>query len=86
MTKTSLTVATAYVMQKVPYVFPVLGGRKVEHLEQNLEALDISLSPEHIAYLESILPFDAGFPQTAFVSATFRCMCVKEEITDDSNL
>ena len=55
-------------MQKVPYVFPILGGRKVEHLYQNLEALDISLTPEHIAYLESILPFDLGFPYTGFVS------------------
>lgn len=54
-------------MQKVPYVFPILGGRKVEHLLQNIEALEISLTPEHIAYLESILPFDLGFPQTAFV-------------------
>lgn len=25
-------VAIAYVMQKVPYVFPIIGGRKVEHL------------------------------------------------------
>lgn len=57
-------------MQKVPYVFPILGGRKVEHLYQNLEALDISLTPEHIAYLESILPFDLGFPYTGFVSNT----------------
>ncbi|TCD65738.1 hypothetical protein EIP91_002267 [Steccherinum ochraceum] len=60
------SVATAYVMQKVPYVFPILGGRKVEHLMQNLEALDISLTPEHIAYLESVLPFDVGFPQGTF--------------------
>ncbi|TCD65718.1 hypothetical protein EIP91_002294 [Steccherinum ochraceum] len=60
------SVATAYVMQKVPFVFPILGGRKVEHLEENLEALEISLTPEHIAYLESILPFDLGFPYTSF--------------------
>ncbi|THH32098.1 hypothetical protein EUX98_g2127 [Antrodiella citrinella] len=60
------SVATAYVMQKVPYVFPILGGRKVEHLLQNIEALEISLTPEHIAYLESILPFDLGFPSSAF--------------------
>ncbi|KAH8101113.1 Aldo/keto reductase [Cristinia sonorae] len=60
------SVATAYVMQKVPYVFPILGGRKVEHLMDNIEALDISLTPEHIAYLESVLPFDVGFPQSSF--------------------
>lgn len=55
-------------MQKVPYVFPVLGGRKVEHLMENVEALEISLTPEHITFLESVLPFDVGFPQSAFVS------------------
>lgn len=33
----------------------------------NLEALDIALTPEHIKYLESILPFDPGFPITMIV-------------------
>ncbi|KAL5520573.1 hypothetical protein ACEPAG_9797 [Sanghuangporus baumii] len=55
-------VAIAYVMQKTPYVFPIIGGRKVEHLMANIEALKISLSNEQIKYLESILPFDPGFP------------------------
>ncbi|KAJ7235304.1 NADP-dependent oxidoreductase domain-containing protein [Mycena haematopus] len=60
---TSLTaVAIAYVMAKVPYCFPIVGGRKVEHLISNLEALDISLSSEQIAFLESVIPFDPGFP------------------------
>ncbi|CAK5281945.1 unnamed protein product [Mycena citricolor] len=58
------SVAIAYLMQKVPYVFPIIGGRKVEHLLANVEALDVVLSPEQIAYLESILPFDPGFPST----------------------
>ncbi|EGO23741.1 hypothetical protein SERLADRAFT_470037 [Serpula lacrymans var. lacrymans S7.9] len=57
-------VAIAYVMQKTPYVFPIIGGRKIEQLEANIEALAISLSPDQIAYLESILPFDPGFPNT----------------------
>ncbi|EGO23744.1 hypothetical protein SERLADRAFT_470040 [Serpula lacrymans var. lacrymans S7.9] len=57
-------VAIAYVMQKTPYVFPIIGGRKIEQLEANIEALEISLSPDQIAYLESILPFDPGFPNT----------------------
>ncbi|KAL5498134.1 AAD14_4 [Sanghuangporus vaninii] len=55
-------VAIAYVMQKTPYVFPIIGGRKVEHLMANIEALKISLSDEQIKYIESILPFDPGFP------------------------
>lgn len=65
------TVAIAYLMQKTPYVFPIVGGRKVEHLIQNLEALDISLSDEQIKYLESIVPFDLGFPSSHIVCLFF---------------
>ena len=61
-------VAIAYVMQKTRHVFPIIGGRKVEHLLSNLEALDISLSKEQIAELESVLPFEKGFPYNNFVS------------------
>ncbi|KAJ4470898.1 NADP-dependent oxidoreductase domain-containing protein [Lentinula aciculospora] len=61
-TKSITAVAIAYVMQKTPNVFPIIGGRKVDNLVSNLEALDISLSDEHIKELESVLPFDIGFP------------------------
>lgn len=61
-------VAIAYVMQKTPYVFPIIGGRKIEHLMANIEALDIALEESHIKHLESILPFDLGFPHNIFVS------------------
>lgn len=60
-------VAIAYVMQKTPYCFPIIGGRKIENMLANIEALDISLSHAQIAYLESIIPFDSGFPQTMIV-------------------
>lgn len=62
------TVAISYVMQKTTNVFPIIGGRKVEHLEENLEALDITLSPEQIKFLESHVSFDIGFPITMIVS------------------
>ncbi|PPQ79214.1 hypothetical protein CVT25_002820 [Psilocybe cyanescens] len=63
-TKSITAVAIAYLMQKAPFVFPIVGGRKVEHLVQNLEALEISLSDEQIKYLESVVPFDLGFPSS----------------------
>ncbi|KAI5115989.1 hypothetical protein M0805_008991 [Coniferiporia weirii] len=63
-------VAIAYVMQKTPYVFPIIGGRKVEHLMANIEALKISLSDEQIKYIESIIPFDPGFPNTMIGDGT----------------
>ncbi|EED81695.1 candidate aryl-alcohol dehydrogenase [Postia placenta Mad-698-R] len=60
--KSITSVAIAYVMQKTPYVFPIVGGRKIEHLMDNIDALNIALSLEQIAYLEGVLPFDVGFP------------------------
>ena len=60
-------VALAYVMQKAPYVFPVVGGRKVEHLMNNIEALSITLSAENIKEIESVVPFDAGYPAMMIV-------------------
>ena len=65
------SVAIAYVMQKTPYVFPIIGGRKVENLVENLEALNISLTDEHIKELESVIPFDVGFPQDFIVSSSY---------------
>ena len=55
-------------MQKTPFVFPIIGGRKVEHLIANLEALEISLTPEQMKYLESVVPFETGFPNNMIVS------------------
>ncbi|KAJ8489739.1 hypothetical protein ONZ45_g13463 [Pleurotus djamor] len=63
-------VAIAYVMHKAPYVFPIVGGRKVEQLKANIEALSISLSDEQIKYLESVVPFDLGFPGNIFGNGT----------------
>ncbi|EIW56680.1 aryl-alcohol dehydrogenase [Trametes versicolor FP-101664 SS1] len=55
-------VAIAYLLQKTPYVFPIVGGRKVEHLHANIEALSVVLAPEHIKQIEGVVPFDVGFP------------------------
>ena len=62
------SVAIAYLLHKTPYVFPIIGGRKIEHLLANIEALELSLSDEQIQYLESIVPLDLGFPGTMIVS------------------
>ncbi|KAJ7110782.1 aryl-alcohol dehydrogenase [Mycena crocata] len=55
-------VAIAYTMHKAPFVYPIIGGRKVEHLMANIEALDIKLTTEHISFIDGVLPFDKGFP------------------------
>ena len=56
------SIALAYVLHKVPYVFPVVGGRKVEHIKGNIEALSLELSEEEINEIEDAEPFDVGFP------------------------
>ncbi|KAI5115043.1 hypothetical protein M0805_001885, partial [Coniferiporia weirii] len=49
---------------------PLIGGRKVEHLMANIEALKISLSDEQIKYIESVIPFDPGFPNAMIGDGT----------------
>jgi len=56
-------IALSYVMQKMPYVFPIIGVRKLEHLKSNIEALEkVRLSPEDIKELEAANPIELGFP------------------------
>lgn len=61
-------IALAYVMSKAGNVFPVVGGRKVEHLKDNIQALSIKPTQEQIEYLESVKPFEIGFPHD-FIAA-----------------
>lgn len=56
------SIALAYVMHKAPYVFPVVGGRKIEHLKGNIEALAVELSDADLDEIEAAAPFDIGFP------------------------
>ncbi len=55
-------IALAYVLAKYPYIYPIVGGRKVNHLEDNIQSLSIKLTEKQIEYLESVTPFDLGFP------------------------
>ncbi|OQD63410.1 hypothetical protein PENPOL_c009G00870 [Penicillium polonicum] len=43
-------------------VFPLIGGHKVEHLEGNIQALSLKLTQAQIEHLESVKPFNPGFP------------------------
>ncbi|KAI9009904.1 norsolorinic acid reductase/dehydrogenase [Gaertneriomyces semiglobifer] len=56
------SVALAYIMHKYPWVYPIVGGRKVDHLRGNIEALTLELTEQEIDDIESAVPFDAGFP------------------------
>jgi len=56
------SVALAYVMQKSPYVFPIIGGRNIDHLKGNIQGLSLQLTKEDIEEIEGAKPFDIGFP------------------------
>jgi hypothetical protein len=51
-------------MHKAPYVFPIVGGRKIEHLKANVEALSLQLSADEMKEIEDVVPFDHGFPHS----------------------
>jgi hypothetical protein len=56
------SIALAYIMHKAPYVFPIVGIRKVEHLQGNIDALSVELTDEEVDEIEAAQPFDLGFP------------------------
>ncbi|CRG91354.1 hypothetical protein PISL3812_08402 [Talaromyces islandicus] len=64
-----LQVALAYCLQKTPYVFPIVGVRKVEHIQGSIDGLNVELSDDEIMQIEKAYPFDHGFPHT-FLSGT----------------
>lgn len=64
-----LSIALAYCQQKAPYVFPLIGARKVEHLQGSIDALSVHLSEEELAEVDEAYHFDPGFPHT-FLSGT----------------
>lgn len=82
------SVALAFVMQKEPYVFPIIGSRTVAQLRDNIlyvlahrsivyfdnnlhiEALKVSLSPEHMAQLDALVPVEKRFPYDLIGTST----------------
>lgn len=60
------SIALAYVMHKTPYVFPIVGGRTLDHLKGNIEALKVHLSEQDMQEIEGAVPFDLGFPSVFF--------------------
>ncbi|KAH8588315.1 sterigmatocystin biosynthesis dehydrogenase stcV [Bisporella sp. PMI_857] len=63
------SIALAYVLHKAPYVFPIVGGRKIEHIKGNVDALRIALSDDDMKKIDAAYHFDHGFPHT-FLSGT----------------
>ncbi|KAI8654145.1 Aldo-ket-red domain-containing protein [Fusarium sp. Ph1] len=66
------SVALAYVLHKSPFVFPILGGRKLDHIRGNIEALGLRLTSQEIEDIETAYPFDVGFPHNFLSGNTNR--------------
>lgn len=43
-------------------MYPIVGGRKIDHLKGNIEALGIELSGQEIEEIDSAVDFEVGFP------------------------
>ena len=58
------SVALAYVMHAAPNVYPIVGGRKVEHFKGNIEALKLRLDDEDMKMIVEASGWHPGFPQS----------------------
>ena len=43
-------------------MYPIVGGRKVEHLKGNIEALALRLDDEELDKIDNAYGFEMGFP------------------------
>ena len=57
-------VALAWVQSKG--VIPIVGARKVSHVEDNLKCVEVELSPEQIKQLDDVSAIELGFPHDFF--------------------
>ncbi|MCI2420903.1 aldo/keto reductase [Saccharopolyspora sp. K220] len=59
---TSAAVSLAWLRAREGTVVPILGGRRVEHLENNLAALEVPLTPEHLQRLDDVSAPTLNYP------------------------
>lgn len=58
------TVALAYAHAKSPVVIPLVGARKVEHIQGHIASVAESLTDAEVKEIDSGYPFDHGFPHS----------------------
>ena len=57
---TAAQLALAWVLAQDPNLVPIPGTRRIPTLEQNIAAVDLSLTPEDMARIEAVFPRDAA--------------------------
>lgn len=55
-------VALNWVRQQPGVVIPIVGAKKVEQIQDNLDCVEFTLSPEHLARLDVASKIEYGFP------------------------
>jgi aryl-alcohol dehydrogenase-like predicted oxidoreductase len=66
--RTPSQVSLNWLLQQPGKPIPIIGARKLSHLEDNIAALDFTLSPEYIDKLQHVSSFDLPFPHN-FISS-----------------
>jgi aryl-alcohol dehydrogenase (NADP+) len=59
---TSAAVSLAWLRARGGTVVPILGARRVDHLETNLAALEVTLAPEHLQTLDEVSAPSLNYP------------------------
>jgi aryl-alcohol dehydrogenase-like predicted oxidoreductase len=66
---TSAAIALAWVQGRPGVASTIMGARRLDQLEQNLEALDVKLTPEEVAALDKLSAPTLNFPANFLKSA-----------------
>ena len=59
---TSAAVALAWLAARSQTVVPIVGARRLEHLEANLAGLDVNLTPAHLRVLDEVSTPRLSYP------------------------
>ena len=62
--------AIAWLRSRPGVIVPILGARSLEQVQENLGALEVDLSPGHLARLDEVSAIEMGFP-TDFLESPF---------------
>ena len=68
----SAQIALAWLLAQSPQIIPILGASKVEQLQDNLQCLDVTLSPEQLHKLDRASQIELGFPHDFLASEMIR--------------
>jgi diketogulonate reductase-like aldo/keto reductase len=66
-------------------MIPILGARTVEQLKDNIGALDVELSDEHLQRLDAVSAIDLGFPHEFTTRESIRELVQSSKFRDIIN-